>query len=66
MPFIKRKNLSIEELKAFENKDFDKIKDLKFQEFMANSYAEKAIIREDIARIEMGIADRRWYIENYK
>ena len=61
--YRKLKDISDSELNEEIERFKEKIKDLKFQEFMANTYTEKGIIREDIIKLEDAIYNYNWTLK---
>ena len=61
--FVKLYSLTNEQLEERIVKRLEEIKELHFQEFMAKTYTEKGIIREDIVKLEDAIYNYRWILK---
>lgn len=61
--FKRIRNITTEEFKDMIPLIHDKIKELKFQEFMAGTYTEKGIIREDINKLEDKLYQIDWILK---
>lgn len=62
----KLKDMTIEEIDESMRRIYDDIESLEYREFMADSYTEKAIIREDIRSLKNMIIIHNLYKDDKK